>query len=186
MYLNLSTDLTFKRNATCTPMDFKKLTLDGLIDIGALTSVISGADLNKIDFLSKEAIKDKGPASNFQIMVANGQLERPIETVLLEFEVADFQCHCNEDTTKPIHWLVLLTKAQRSFRHSTRDHNISIIVNAITPRTHNKYPSSNTFADKNYLYPSTWGNPRNLQQNATLDRPQCNRNCYTVFTYGRT
>ena len=71
-------------------MDFEKLTLDGLIDTGALTSAISEADLNKIKLLSNEAIKDTGPAPNFQIMVANGQLERPIGTVLLEFEVTDF------------------------------------------------------------------------------------------------
>ena len=48
-------------------------------------------DLNKIKLLSNEAIKDTGLAPNFQIMVANGQLERPIGTVLLQFEVADFQ-----------------------------------------------------------------------------------------------
>ena len=73
-------------------MDFAKLTLDRLIDTGAL-SVISEADLIKIKQLSIEAIKDKecGPAPKFQIMVANGQLDCPIGTVLIEFEVADFQ-----------------------------------------------------------------------------------------------
>ena len=153
MYLNLSTNLTLKkkRHMYYFPMDFEKLTLDGLFDTGALTSAISEADLNKIKLLSNEAIKDTGPAPNFQIMVANGQLERPIGTVLLEFEVADFQFqkkfHSNEDTTKPTHWPVLLTKTQRSFRHPTRNHNIPILVNAITSRTHNKHPSSNTFAD---------------------------------------
>ena len=93
MYLNLSTNLTLKkkRHMYYFPMDFEKLTLDGLFDTGALTSAISEADLNKIKLLSNEAIKDTGPAPNFQIMVANGQLERPIGTVLLEFEVADFQ-----------------------------------------------------------------------------------------------
>ena len=70
-------------------MDFEKLTLDGLIDTGALTSAISEADLNKIKLLASEAIKGTGPAPNFQIMVANGQLEKPIGKVLLEFEVAD-------------------------------------------------------------------------------------------------
>ena len=88
-------------------MDFEKLTPDGLIDTGAITRVISGADLNKIELLSNEAIKDTGPEPNFQIMVANGQLERPIGTVLLEFEVADFQFqdkfHCHENTTKSTH-----------------------------------------------------------------------------------
>ena len=73
------------------PMDFEKLTLDGLIDSGAPTSAISEDDLNKTKLLSNEAIKDTGPAPNCQIMVANGQLERPIGTVLLQFEVADFQ-----------------------------------------------------------------------------------------------
>ena len=65
--------------------------IDGLIDTGALTSAIFEADLIKIKFLSNEAIKETGPAPNFQIMVANGQLERPIGTVRLKFEVADFQ-----------------------------------------------------------------------------------------------
>ena len=71
-------------------MDFEKLTLDGLIDTGALTSAISEQDLNKIKLLAPEAITDTGPAPNFQIMVANGQLETPIGTVCLTFEVADF------------------------------------------------------------------------------------------------
>ena len=92
-YLNLYTNLTLKkkRHMYYFPMDFEKLTLDRLIDTGALTSAISEEDLNKIKLLSNEAIKNTGPAPNFQIMVANGQLERPIGTVLLQFEVADFQ-----------------------------------------------------------------------------------------------
>ena len=90
---NLSPNLTLKkkRHMYYFPMDFEKLTLDGLIDTDAFTSAISEADLNKIKLLSNEAIKDTGPAQNFQIMVANGQIERPIGTVLFEFEVADFQ-----------------------------------------------------------------------------------------------
>ena len=97
MYLNLSTNLTLKKKSHMYyfPLDFEKLTLDGLIDTGALTSAISEADLNKIKLLSNEAIKDTGPAPNFQIMVANCPLERPIGRVLLEFEVADFQYQKN-------------------------------------------------------------------------------------------
>ena len=91
-YLPMSTSLTLKRKRHMyyMPMDFEKLTLDGLIDTGALTSAISEQDLNKIKLIANEAIKDTGPPPNFQIMVANGQLEVPIGTVLLEFEVADF------------------------------------------------------------------------------------------------
>ena len=93
MYLNHSTNLTLKkkRHMYYFPMDFEKLTLDGLIDTSALTSAISEADLNKKKLLANEAIKDTGPVPNFPIMVADSQLERPIGTVLLEFEVADFQ-----------------------------------------------------------------------------------------------
>ena len=47
------------------PMDFEKLTLDGLIDTGALTSAISEQDLNKIKLLANEAIKETGPSPNF-------------------------------------------------------------------------------------------------------------------------
>ena len=49
------------------PMDFEKLTLDGLIDTGALTSAISEQDLSKIKLLAPEAITDPGTAPNFQI-----------------------------------------------------------------------------------------------------------------------
>ena len=90
-YLPLSTTLTLKqkRHLYYFPMDFGELTIDGLIDTGALTSAISEADLNKIKLLSSDAILETGQAPNFQIMVANGQLEQPIGTVLLKFEVAD-------------------------------------------------------------------------------------------------
>ena len=77
------------------PMDFEKLTLDGLIDTGALTSAISEQHLNKIKLLANDAIRESGPPPNFQIMVANGQLEVPIGTVLLEFEVTDFMLREN-------------------------------------------------------------------------------------------
>ena len=73
-YLPLSTTLTLKqkRHMYYFPMDFGELTIDGLIDKGALTSAISEADLNKIKLLSSDAILETGSAPNFQIMVANG------------------------------------------------------------------------------------------------------------------
>ena len=90
--LLLSTNLTLKskRYMYYFPMDFEKLTLDGLIDTGALTSAISEQDLNKIKLLAPEAITDTGPAPIFKKMVANGQLETPIGTVCLTLEAADF------------------------------------------------------------------------------------------------
>ena len=96
-YLPISTSLTLKRKRHLyyTPMDFEKRSLDGLTDTGALTSAISEQDLNKIKLLASEANKKTGPPPNLQFMVANGQLEVPIGTVLLEFEVADFMLREN-------------------------------------------------------------------------------------------
>ena len=65
------------------PMEFKKFTLDGLIDTRALTSATSEQNLNKIKLLAQEAISDTGPAPNFQMMVANGQLDTPTGKVIL-------------------------------------------------------------------------------------------------------
>ena len=65
--LLLLTNLTLKskRHMYYSPMDFEKLTLDGLVDTGALTSAISEQNLNKIKLLAPEAITDTGPAPNF-------------------------------------------------------------------------------------------------------------------------
>ena len=75
------------------PMDFGELTLDGLVDTGALSSAIPEADLRKIRLLAPQSIVKEGPAPNFQIMVANGQLETPKSTVELKFEVGDIEFH---------------------------------------------------------------------------------------------
>ena len=70
-------------------MDFRELNIDGLIDTGALSSAISDANLRKIRLLAPPTILNKGPPPEFQGMVANGQLEAPIATVELQFEVND-------------------------------------------------------------------------------------------------
>ena len=72
-------------------MDFGELTLDGLVDTGALSSAIPEADLRKIRILASQSFVKEGPAPNFQIMVANGQLETPKGTVKLKFEVGDIE-----------------------------------------------------------------------------------------------
>ena len=75
------------------PLDFGELTLDGLVDTGALSSAIPEADLRKIRLLSPQSIIKEGPASNFQILVANGQLETPKGTVQLKFGIGDIDFH---------------------------------------------------------------------------------------------
>ena len=70
-------------------MDFGELNIDGLIDTGAFSSALPEADLRKIRLLAPHTILSEGPPPEFQIMVANGQLEAPIATVELQFEVGD-------------------------------------------------------------------------------------------------
>ena len=60
------------------PMDFGELTIDGLVDTGAL---------------APQLIVKEGPAPNFQIMVADGQLETPKSTVELKIEVGAKKIH---------------------------------------------------------------------------------------------
>ena len=90
-FLPLSTNLPLKnkRKMLYFPMDFGELNIDGLIDTGALSGAIPGADLRKIGLLAPHTILNEGPPPEFQIMVANGQLEAPIATVELQFEVGD-------------------------------------------------------------------------------------------------
>ena len=70
-------------------MDFAELKIDGLIDTGALSSAILEADLRKIRLLAPHTILNEVPPPEFQIMIANGQLEAPIATVELQVEVGD-------------------------------------------------------------------------------------------------
>ena len=74
-------------------MDFGELTLDGLVDTGALSSAIPDTDVRKIRLLAPQSLIREGPAPNFQIMVANGQLENPKCTVDLKVEVGDLDFH---------------------------------------------------------------------------------------------
>ena len=87
----LSTNLPLKnkRKMLHFPMDFGELNIDGLIYTGALSSAIPEADLRKIRILAPHTILNQGPPAEFQIMVANGQLEAPDATVELQFEVGD-------------------------------------------------------------------------------------------------
>ena len=94
-YVPLTTNLglKYKRRMLYFPMDFGELTLDGLVDTRALSSAISEVDLRKIRLLARQSIIKEEPAPNFQIMVANGQLETPKCTVELKFEDGDIDFH---------------------------------------------------------------------------------------------
>ena len=90
-FLPPSTNLPLRnrRKMLYFPMDFGELNIDELIDTGALSSAIPEADLRKIRLLAPHTILNGGPAPEFKIMIADGQLEAPIATVELQFEVGD-------------------------------------------------------------------------------------------------
>ena len=112
----LSTDITLKckKRMLYFPMDFGEQTIDGLIDTGALSSAIPEMDLRKIRLLSPQSVIRECPPPNFQIIVANGQLETPKKTIELEFEVGDIEFHeifiVMEQLTGPIIGLMFLQR----------------------------------------------------------------------------
>ena len=90
-FLTLSTNWPLKnrRKMLYFPMDFGELNIDGLIDTGALSGALQEANLRKNRLLAPHKILNENPPPEFQIMVANGQLEAPIATGELQFEVGD-------------------------------------------------------------------------------------------------
>ena len=71
-------------------MDFQDLTLDALIDSGALVNCISETDYNKIFQMSpKDIVKELEPPP-FKLQVANGDIETPTKTIILQFEIGDW------------------------------------------------------------------------------------------------
>ena len=90
-FLPLSTNLPLKnkRKVLYFPMDSGELNIDGLKDTGALSCAILEVDLPKIRLLALHTNLKEGPPPEFQFMFANGQLEAPIATVELQFEVGD-------------------------------------------------------------------------------------------------
>ena len=92
-FLPISTNLPLKNKLKMLhlPMDIGELNFDGLIYTGALSGAFRRADLRIIRLLARHKKLNEGPALEFQIMVANGQLETPIATVELQFEVGDIR-----------------------------------------------------------------------------------------------
>ena len=159
-YVPLTTNLglKYKRRMLYFPMDFGELTLDGLVDTGALSSAIPEADLRKIRLLAPQSFIKEGPAPNFQIMVANGQLENPKSTVELKFEVGDIEFHeifiVMEKLTSPLIGLSLLQRNNTildmrqgvlnfpffSMQLKTADHKYSNVMEPLTTREDTTIP----------------------------------------------
>ena len=92
LYLPLTSTVVLKRKQEMlyVPPDFENNhTLDALVDSGAFVSAIAQDDLETIkQKASNNTLKIDDPP-NFQIQVANGQLEKPLSTATLKFEIGD-------------------------------------------------------------------------------------------------
>ena len=86
-------NLKCKKRLLYFPLDSGELTIDGLIDTGALSSALPEMDLRKIRLLSPQSVIREGPPPNFQIMVANGQLETLKCIIELKFKVGVIEFH---------------------------------------------------------------------------------------------
>ena len=92
IYLPLTSTVVLKRKQEMlyVPLDFENnLTVDALVDPGAFVSAIAQNDLETIKQKAPNNILKIDDPPNFQIQVANGQLEKPLSTDTLKFEIGD-------------------------------------------------------------------------------------------------
>ena len=71
-------------------MDFQELTLDALMDSGALVNCLSETDYGMLQQMSTKDIVTEWEPPTFKLQVANGDIETPTETILLQFELGDW------------------------------------------------------------------------------------------------
>ena len=92
IYLSLTSTVVLKRKQEMlyVPLDFENnLTVDALVDSGAFVSAIAQDDLETIKQKPPNNILKIDDPPNFQIQVANGQLEKPLSTAPLKFQIGD-------------------------------------------------------------------------------------------------
>ena len=92
VFLPLTSTVVLKRKHEMlyVPLDFENnLTVDALVDSGAFVSAITLNDLETIKQKAPNNILKIDDPPNFQIQVANGQLEKPLSTATLKFEIGD-------------------------------------------------------------------------------------------------
>ena len=92
LYIPLSSTIVLKRKKEMlyVPLDFENgLTIDALVDSGAYVSAIAQTELDRIKQQAPAKIFKIDEPPNFQIHVASGQLEKPISTTTLKFDIGD-------------------------------------------------------------------------------------------------
>ena len=126
VYLPLTSTVVLKRKQEMlyVPLDFENnLTVDALIDSEANVSAIAQDDLETIKQKAPNNILKIDDPPNFQIQVADGQLEKPLSTTTLKFEIGDNSFAEHFVVMKKLtanNWIAFYEEQQCSHRHSTR------------------------------------------------------------------
>ena len=92
IYLPLTSTVVLKRKQEMlyVPLDFENNpTEDALVESRAFVSAIAQDDLETIKHKAPNKILKIDDPPNFQLQVANGQLEKPLSTATLKFEIGD-------------------------------------------------------------------------------------------------
>ena len=118
LYMPLSSTIVLKRKKEMqyVPLDFKSgLTIDALVDSGAYVSAIAQKELDRFKQQAPSNIIKIDEPPNFQIQVANGQLEKPIATATLKFDIGDhiFALLCRNEEFDRTFCRVALHEAQQ-------------------------------------------------------------------------
>ena len=79
-----------RRRMLYLPLEFGEITMDGLVDSGAFINAMSLSDYNAIKMNSESCVIKEYPQPRFKIECANAQLEQPIATADIQFNIGTY------------------------------------------------------------------------------------------------
>ena len=79
-----------RRRMLYLPLEFGEITMDGLVDSGAFINSMSWSDYNAIKMNSDSCVIKEYPQPPFKIECANAQLEQPIATADIQFNIETY------------------------------------------------------------------------------------------------
>ena len=91
-YIPLHSTIVLKnrRRMLYLPLEFGEITMDGLVDSGAFINAMSWSDYNAIKMNSENCVIEEYPQPPFKIECANAQLEQPIATADIQFNIGTY------------------------------------------------------------------------------------------------
>ena len=91
-YIPLHSTIVLKsrRRMLYLPLEFGEITMDGLVDSGEFINAMSWSDYNAIKMNSDSCVIKEYPQPPFKIESANAQLEQPIATADIQFNIGTY------------------------------------------------------------------------------------------------